>query len=597
MDNARRSPIGASSERWAEGPTIAASMWRYRWLVLTATLVLSAAGFTISQAQPEVYEASTQLHLTTPDTSGVFDQAGRTDLERYLPQQAQRVSSPPVLTTAAEMLDDGTSPADLAEQVEATADIELGTLSISATAGSPEQAAARANTMSVAYQEEVRSTQLDRVGRAVAELDQAAEDIEGQIAEVSGQADAGGLSAQAAADQVDVLTQRLLELETLSQQLRVDARLFDSGVEYLEEATPPETPVAPRPLMAAAGFGILGLLIASAAAYWLAGRARRVMSREQPGEVLGVPLLGVLPTYDVASRGTLRERTSLDPRAAEAYRFVYSSLEATLRQIGARSVMVTSAKPNAGKTETALQLAVTALRRERDVLLIDADLRMQGLTGFLRAKRAPGLIDLAEQSSPELAAKLVARYPVADNNRLPILTTGEIAGDGSDQLNERWLGRVVDHYVNNHELTMIDSPPLLAVADTATLAGYTDAIVLVVREGSDLDELEQVHQRLQFVEQRIVGYVYLSPSALDDTAFDYGLVRSSAWKNRAAKPAVTERDTQTPNGATHGGGPRHLESDRRSSPSAERSPERSPELFPGGPPPGSGGNGSYRGPA
>lgn len=549
MNPPTSSDAGPGSERWAEGPTILASVLRYRWMVLATTVVLGTTGYLVSQAQPEVYEASSEMFLTSPESSGVFGQGARTDLDRYLPQQAERVTSSPVLLGTAEALDDGSEPGELARQVTAEADLELATITVSATAGSGERAATIVNAVVAAYENNVQASQLSRVERAITELRQAADDIEAQIADL--EVDAGptgndvGLTGQ-----LGVLAQRLAEIDTLRQQLEVDARLFGSGVEFVEPAQPPGAPIAPRPRIAAALMALLGVAGASATAYWLAGRGRRVMSRNDPAKLLNVPLLGVLPTYDVADRGTLRERTSLEPRTAEAYRFVYSSLEATLREIDATSVMITSASPNTGKTETALQVAATAHRRGRDVLLIDADLRMPGLTGFLRAERVPGLRDLADQTdiSPN---SLVAQYPLGDHRELSVLTSGQVDHDDVDHhLSESWFGRAFEYLVRGHDLTVVDSPPLLSVADTAMVAGYTDAIVLVVREGSDLDELERVRQRLRFVGQRLVGYVYLSPSALDDTAFDYGIVRA---RGRESERSHSSRQTLGDTSAAPGG--------------------------------------------
>ena len=549
MNPRTTSRSGPSSERWAEGPTILSSVLRYRWMVLAVTVVLSTAGFMVSQAQPEVYEASSDMFLTSPESSGVFGQGARTDLDRYLPQQAERVTSSPVLLETAEALDDGTTPGELAEQVVAEADVELATVTVSATADSAGRAATIVNTVVEAYQANVQSSQLQRVERAITELRQAAEDIETQIAELEAEAGPGeadvGISGQ-----IGVLAQRLAEIDTLRQQLEVDARVFGTGVEFIEPAEPPEAPIAPTPRITAAVMALLGGAGASAVAYWLAGRGRRIVSSNDPAEVLEVPLLGSLPTYDVSDHGTLRQRTSLEARTAEAYRFVYSSLEATLRGMDATSVMITSASPNTGKTETALQVAATAHRRGRNVLLIDADLRMRGLTRFLRAERVPGLRDLADRT--ELSpSSLVARYPLGEHRELSILTSGQVgyADDVDEQLSESWFGRAFEELVQHHDLTIIDSPPLLAVADTAMVAGYTDAIVLVVREGSDLDELERVRQRLSFVGQRLVGYIYLSPSALDDTAFDYGLVRTRANEPRGPRePRVN--GSLTPSGST-----------------------------------------------
>jgi Mrp family chromosome partitioning ATPase len=341
-----------------------------------------------------------------------------------------------------------------------------------------------------------------------------------------------------------VLTQRLVEVETLAQQLQVDARIFGSGVQFAEDAVVPELPVSPRPRRTAIVSALLGALLASALAYWQAGRGHRIAARDEPARILEVPLLGVLPTYKPPQQVTLGQRTALEPRTSEAYRFVYSSLTAILREHGGRSVMITSSGPGIGKTESALQLAVTAVRRGQRVLLIDADLRMSGLTSFLRAERAPGLMDLAASEDGVQASSLVRKYPLDQHRHIHVLTAGRIKEREDDHLNESWFGAAFEEIVQDYDLTIVDSPPLLAVADTSTIAGYTDAIVLVVREGSDLEQLERVRQRLRFVQQRLVGYVYLTPTALDNADFDYGLVRSQASKE-FDKPQTPTKATQS----------------------------------------------------
>jgi Mrp family chromosome partitioning ATPase/capsular polysaccharide biosynthesis protein len=516
----------AVPERWSEGPTITSSIWRYRWLVLVVTLLFGLVGYGVAAVQPEVYEASSRLFLANPASAGVFGQQGNVSFDRHVPQQAERLTSPPVLALAAEALED-TSPTQLHRQIEVQDDVALGTLEIVVRDGSPDRAAEVGNAVAAAYEESVRTGQADRVGRALTELDRSIATIEAQIDELTAQA--AGEAAPNVGGQIAVLTQRLVELDTLGQQLLVDSRLFGSGVEFVEAASPPSAPVEPRPRRTAIASAVIGMLLASAVAYWLAGRVRKVGTRDEPAVVFGVPLLGVLPTYQVMQVGTLSQRTSLEPMKAEAYRFVSSSLQATLKELGATTVMVTSAGPGVGKTETALQLAATARRRGQNVLLIDADLRMRGLTAFLRADRTEGLLDLAEPRHGSHEESLVLSYPLDRQRRLDVLTAGRPSGAERDHLSETWFGPAFERATEGYDLVIVDSPPLLAVADTATIAGYTDAIVLIVRERADLDELERVRQRLQFVRRQLVGYIYLSPTALDDTDFDYGLVRSRAW--------------------------------------------------------------------
>jgi Mrp family chromosome partitioning ATPase len=535
-------------ERWAEGPSITESIWRQKWLVAAAALVMGLVGYVGSAMQPVVYEASAELFLTNPGNAGVFGaQRTNVNLDRYVPQQAERITSTPVLELATEGLGTDTSAAQLRRQIRVSDDPELASLRIIVEDGSAYRAAEVANAVAAAYEESVRSTEAERLDQVLAELDASVVTIEEQIAAL-GRAQGDDAASQGSVDgQISVLTQRLLELEGLGQQLLVDSRLFGSGVEYAEAAQPPSSPVAPRPRRSAVLAALLGASLGAAVAYWLAGRTRRIRSRDEPGQLLGVPLLGVLPTYEVMEFGTLTQRTALDARTAEAYRFVHSSLQSAMAEMGARSVMITSASPGAGKTETSLQLAALAQRRGRKVLLIDADLRMHALSTFLRAERAEGLLDISSPERTRTRAP-VTSYPQTQHQHLDILTVGRSVNADEDSVNERWFGPAFEQAIDDYELVVVDSPPLLAVADTTTIAGYTDAIVLIIREGSGHDELERVQQRLRFVRQRLAGYVYLSPTALQDTDFDYGLVRSRAWEDArpsGERPKASRGGTET----------------------------------------------------
>ncbi|GGI05392.1 polysaccharide biosynthesis tyrosine autokinase [Egicoccus halophilus] len=523
-------------ERWADGPGLTLSVWRHRWLVLAAALVLGGGVYVLSSMQPAQYQSSTRLFLTAPGSTAVFTPTGRpVSLDRHVPQQARRVVSAPVLAAAAEQVE-GLDADGLEQRLTVEHDEELGTLTLFVSDGDPERAAQAANALAAAYQDAVRTAQAERVERAVTELDATVASIATQVdqLETDDPTDAG------AQTQVSLLTQRQVELEALARQLRVDTRLFGAGVELQEAAQPATGPFSPSPRRDAAAAGLLGALLAAAVAYWLAGRSRRLRTAAEVQQVLGVPLLGVLPLYRVRDTGTLAERVALEARVTEAYRFVAVALEGVLKELRGTSVMVTSAAPGAGKTETALQLAATARRRGREVLLVDADVRMRALTNFFRTERLAGLLDLA--SDPSLADREFRPFPyrIDVEHRLDLLPAGR--PDAHEvPLTGDWFVPVLRRLEARYELVVLDAPPMLSVADTATLAEQVDAVLLVVREGTGSAELERARDRLQFLGRRLVGFVHLSKGALDDTNFDYGLVRARAWQlgndRNAARPA------------------------------------------------------------
>ena len=537
-----------NSERWSAGPTVITSVWRFRYLVLIAAILGGAASYLLAQLQEPVYESSTRMFITTPGAAAVFQQRGF-DLQRHVMQQAELLGSPTVLEAAAAMLDDGSTGAQIADQVEVNHDVDLSTLTVAVQDPWPRRAADVANAVAESYQEVVRAEQEARVDRAAEELRASAVELQDQIDELLVLAPVDQeeleLDSQQVASQVGVLTQRLLEIEALAQQLRVDARVFDTGVEFQEPAAAPQAQVAPRPRLAAALGLVLATMAASAFAYWRAGRENRIDSPDLPASMLDAPLLGMLPTYKPPQHVTLAQRTALEPRTAEAYRFVYSSLMSTLRRRGVSSVMVSSAGPGAGKTETAIQIAATAARGGQRVLLIDADLRIAGLTRALQAELAPGLTALATPSAQRSPDEVIRRYPLDRDHEIDVVSSGRISDDGEFQLSDSWFGTVYRQLATGYDLTIVDSPPLLAVADSAVIAEHVDSVLLVVREGTDVGEVERVRQRLRLVEQGrdvgghllLAGYVFLTPSALEGSHLDYGLVR------RGSKPSAAGAST------------------------------------------------------
>lgn len=309
-------------EAWQSGPGLLASVWRYRWWVLGATVLAGIAGFLLSTMQPTTYEATARLFLTDPRQAAVFGTQRAVDPERYIPQQTERITSSPVLERTVELLGSGSSPASLERQLTAEGDIELDLIEITGSSGDPRRAADLANIAAVAYTEIAQETRLAAAREAARELEAAASQLDEQIAELQAEAEI----AEALTDQLDVLIRQRVDISSRAQQQLVEARVFGSGVDFLEEATVPRSPASPSPKRDAVLAAVLGAALAAAGAYWRAGRGTTIEGRNEPAEILGAPLLGVLPLYRDAGDATLDARLAIDAEAQESYEFLLSSI-------------------------------------------------------------------------------------------------------------------------------------------------------------------------------------------------------------------------------------------------------------------------------
>jgi len=495
--------VAGTNEKLEQGPGLLASLWRFRYPLLAAVVITGVIGYIVSSLQPPSYTASALIVLREERGTGLFSDATfAADPDQNVPQQANIAGSNDVMMRAAEKLGD-IGAGELGDAVTVESDISLNQLTITADADTPERAAARANAVSDAYVSAARQQALRDVESASAVIDEQVGTLR-ETLEEQNRTLRRSPNDVVAQDRVRTVQDQLLALQTKVAEITADATAFGSGVRLREEASAPEVPTSPRPLRDAALSAVLAFVVGAVVAYWRAGLRRVIETRSDPGSVLDVPLLGEIPKFSRVGSGP----SGLLPgsEASEAYEFVLSSIEFSLADIDGSSVLITSAAPGDGKTATALHLAVASARETRKVILVDTDVRVHGLTTLLRAEEHPGLVELAE-GSVELD-ECIRRYRLSDTAQLAVVPSGEAPEDSTGLMRAPEFKRAIRSIRDAAELVILDSPPLLAVADATVLATQVDAIVLVVDSQTERDQLLKVRERLAFVQTPVVGYIY-----------------------------------------------------------------------------------------
>jgi tyrosine-protein kinase Etk/Wzc len=258
---------------------------------------------------------------------------------------------------------------------------------------------------------------------------------------------------------------------------------------------------------------VLGTLAAGAFAWWKAEQDQRADSKDKPAHILDAPLLAVIPEFEsVKAWAPAPTITHVDSPAAEAFHFALSSLSFVLDQIGGTSVVITSADPADGKTVVALNLAVVAMRDGRSPLLIDADERRRGLT-FLAG--------LDDNDAIGVAIGLGHRWAITPTEEIDFIASGrDLDGDIGGYFRTAEFRKELQSAMAGRNLVMIDTPPVMFASETADLAGEVDGVVLVVREGSPLRDLEDARARIELSGTPIIGYIFNRASGTD-TAYRY----------------------------------------------------------------------------
>lgn len=488
-----------------QGPPILPALWAARWSIVVSAVCAALVGFGLSALQPDTYQATAELLLTDPRNTGVFEDTGVSFLDpsRYVRNQAELARSATVMTEASSLVGGRYDPDEVEVRVTVRPSVDLDLLTITASDSTGAGAAELANAVADGYQTVVERQVQQRTQASVDELREQRVQLEETIAEAEAQIAAGQVATGTAAR--DGALQQLVSINNRIDQIAVDASLFGAGVDLAEAATVPQAPASPQPRRNAALAFVLGGLAAAGLAWWRADETATADDRNDPGDVLRAPLLGTVPAYEDARLDTpLPTISSPTSPVSEAYQFLVNSIALALEDAGGRSLLITSAGPTDGKTLTAANLGIAAAQDGREVLLVDADTRIRGLTRLFDISAERGLDALAAGTP---LVDLVTLLETGDQHAalIPAVPLGEDTAAFFRTPQFREAARGLDDAA---DLVLYDTPPLLLASDTSAIAGHVAGIVVVVARGTPIRQLETLRERLDRVGTPVIGYIF-----------------------------------------------------------------------------------------
>ena len=194
---------------------------------------------------------------------------------------------------------------------------------------------------------------------------------------------------------------------------------------------------------------------------------------------------------------------------AEAYRNTTFSLllgEAATRRT--RVYVVSSPNAGEGKTTVLTNLGVALSQSKRRVVLVDGDLRKPGLHRQLRVANEFGLRNILRgEVNPETATLAELCHTTAVPN-LSVITSGTGSEEVVELLHSPSVGDLLARLSREFDMVLIDTPPMLHMADARIFAGQSDGAILVVRAGSTTrEEAEDARDLLEHDRAHLVGAI------------------------------------------------------------------------------------------
>jgi capsular exopolysaccharide synthesis family protein len=463
---------------------------RKRWRIISLCVLLALVGAAaLTALSPKSYSAQAQVFVSAQATADDLTSAlqGSSFTQQRVKSYADIVDTPGVTGPVISSLNlSPMTPAQLAKKISASNPLDTLLLNISVTDNDPEKAAKMANAVALQFSNVVR-------------------DLETPAA-------TPGSSPQP---------------------------LVKASV--VKPADVPTVPVSPRPKINLALGLLVGLALGIGLAVLRESLDTSIKSVEDLQNVMNTPVLGIIPEDNDARANPLISADQGNLRA-EAYRQVRTNLQFIDVERSVKSVVITSAIPDEGKSTTACNLAIAFARTGARVLLVEADLRRPRTADYLGIEGAVGLTNV-----------LLGQVPVGDVLQtwgtlpLKVLPSGPIPPNPSELLGSTPMIELV-HLLGSHaDIVILDAPPLLPVTDAAVLSTVCDGALIVARHGhTRRDQLAAANEAVTKVGGRVLG-VLLNRVPRRGAGKGYGYEYGYGYYTspQANRPRISENGTQT----------------------------------------------------
>jgi len=476
------------------------------WLVALVTASLFTVTLIVSVLMPATYQSSTTLLVN--QSSG----SARTSVEMLQTSEilartyAQMIVKRPVLEKTIQRVGVNMTAAELGEMLTVTTVRNTQLIVVQVTGPNAPLNADLANSLVLTFAEDLRAQQTARFAESIASYQAQISDVENQIAQTT-------QTIEAATDPAEIE-----RLETRLEQYegkRKDLVLRYQEEKLAEEQSTPEVvqveyalistePVSPVPFRNAAVAAVVGLMLSAAGIYIYDTLDDSIKDLEDIQRQLNLPVMASIGRYKDSADGQLITQSMPRSPVAESFRALrtniqYSSVDAPLRKI-----LVTSPEPSDGKTTVAANLAMVLAQSGRLVTLIDCDMHRPRVHRVFHVKRRPGLSTLFIKPTIRLNGSLQATA----SDRLRVIGAGDMPLKPAEWLGSKKMREIMDAVLEQSDILILDTPPVLSVTDAVVLAPMVDSVLIVVRPGlTKMSALKEAVDQLRYVGARIAGIV------------------------------------------------------------------------------------------
>jgi polysaccharide biosynthesis transport protein len=511
------------------------------WIVVVAVVVAVGAAYFVSSRETPAYEATAQVQVGANNLTSILSPGAKASSSIIATEVANAAANGHTTPYAQRALAAAHVTALTAAQLLKETNISPSTsstfVSFSVTDRFPSRAIALATAYAETFVAASNRQAIAGIPSKIASLNNQINNLNAQIAHV--QTQTGRTSAAAG-----LLTELGAVTKTKAQYESAKASLANGNAVTQKATTASKVrPATTKNL--AMGFG-LGIVIGLVLVSLVEALDTRIRRSDEISERLGLPLLTRIPIpprslRKTGSLGMLDDEGGLQ---SEAYRKLRINLDFANLSIKARTIMITSAAEQEGKSTTVANLAIALARAGRRVVLVDLDLRKPFIDHFFDLTGRPGLTDVALGNVTLDQALWSIPFPGSDGGpqagSLYVLPSGPMPPNPADLIESAVVSEILLDLAERADVVLLDSAPLLPVSDGVVLSNKVDAMLVVVR-GSTIKRpmLSELQRVLQACPCAKLGFVLTGAEEGDGYGYGYGYAGygSSAPAQPAPQPA------------------------------------------------------------
>jgi tyrosine-protein kinase len=516
---------------------------RRKFVILGVTIVGALVAFGLSLTQKKVYSAQASLQAQNLQQNAGF--ANILPQNTQLPAQTsaqlvQTASRDAVVQRVKAILHSPKTIDQLRSEVSFTQDPTSNLVLVEGTSSTASEASQLANAAAQAIADVSNNEARVYFARIAKTLDREANNLANGLSRKK----LNSLSVKQQ-QQLQNNAQRAKTLEDNAARILTFSQVVNLA-SVTEQATPPGSPSSPHPVRNVIIGAIAGLFVGLLVTWFLESIDRRLRRPDEAESLVGLPVLGAV------AKGSLgKTPTGGDDGVLDACRMVNTNVRFLSGDPGdpPRSVLVTSPLPEEGKTTVALGLALSAAASGVRTLLIEADVHRPVHADRLGLRKEPGLADyLRGDAAPR---DVVQVHPVVDhakpktngatNGNGPVLaciTAGKYAPRAAGDIWSKRFADMLEQVRQAYELVVIDTAPLLAVAETSEIVPSVDAVVFCVRIGrTTAEQAKAGREALMRLPDKPAGMVITELGSDAGGYYGYGSYAYGHQAYRAKSPA------------------------------------------------------------